>query len=512
MYIEPNTNIKICKGVPLDNTYLNTLWFNDISSQSAYFASKIKYNLTAQSYQRVVKGKMRIEIKSENLYDCNYLCFQNTSFGTKWFYAFILNVEYVNNVTSEITFEIDVMQTYLFDATLKSCFVEREHSLTDNIGDNLIPENLDTGDYISDDFDSAGIGQKSIVVASTFDKNYNETAYSYYGGIYSGLQFNVFENTANGALEAGKFIDGAGSKSSGIVAVFLMPTKFITENLESVKTFEFSKEKNISNMFGSGGYQIKNNKLYTFPYNYLQVSDLQGTDVVYKYEYFSTEDCEFITSGDMTCDPHVILAPKNYKNIPVNYDEKITLGGYPQCAYNTDSFKEYMGANGINIGLGLIAASSRVSMANINAIGNTSASAFKSSNEAGIGGVLGIANTLGSAFPYALNPEKSHGLGGSSTLAALGLLDFAFMHKHIREEFAIIIDQYFDMFGYATHRVKIPNRNSRPHWNYVKTKNCIIIGNCPSDDIKKMCSIYDSGITFWKNGNEVGNYELDNRP
>ena len=149
MYIEPNTNIKICKGVPLDNTYLNTLWFNDTSSQNAYFASKIKYNLTAQSYQRVVKGKMRIEIKSENLYDCNYLCFQNTSFGTKWFYAFILNVEYVNNVTSEITFEIDVMQTYLFDATLKSCFVEREHSLTDNIGDNLIPENLDTGDYRS---------------------------------------------------------------------------------------------------------------------------------------------------------------------------------------------------------------------------------------------------------------------------------------------------------------------------------------------------------------------------
>lgn len=55
---------------------------------------------------------MRVEKKAEDLYDCNYLAFQNTSFGSKWFYAFITSVEYVNNITSEITFEIDVLQTY----------------------------------------------------------------------------------------------------------------------------------------------------------------------------------------------------------------------------------------------------------------------------------------------------------------------------------------------------------------------------------------------------------------
>ena len=31
-------------------------------------------------------------------------------------------------------------------------------------------------------------------------------------------------------------------------------------------------------------------------------------------------------------------------------------------------------------------------------------------------------------------------------------------------EFARIIDDYFNMFGYATHRVKTPNRDGRPHW------------------------------------------------
>ena len=50
----------------------------------------------------------------EALYNCNYLAFQNASFGGKWFYAFIDSVEYVNNVTSEVTYTIDVMQTWHF--------------------------------------------------------------------------------------------------------------------------------------------------------------------------------------------------------------------------------------------------------------------------------------------------------------------------------------------------------------------------------------------------------------
>ena len=68
------------------------------------------------------------------------------------------------------------------------------------------------------------------------------------------------------------------------------------------------------------------------------------------------------------------------------------------------------------------------------------------------------------------------------------------------------------MFGYATRRCKKPNRNSRPHWNYVKTVGATVTGSVPADDMKKICSIYDNGITFWKNGSEVGDYSLDNSP
>ena len=107
-------------------------------------------------------------------------------------------------------------------------------------------------------------------------------------------------------------------------------------------------------------------------------------------------------------------------------------------------------------------------------------------------------------------PRQAHGSTGSTTLAAAGILDFAFMHKHIKPEYAEIIDDYFDMFGYATNRVKIPNRNGRPHWNYVKVIGAVLVGSVPADDMNSIVRIYEKGITFWNNGYEVGNYSLDN--
>ena len=86
------------------------------------------------------------------LWDCNYMMFQNTTYGDKWFYAFITSVEYHNNNCSIIHFEIDVMQTWHFNYSVDQCFVEREHPVTDQIGEHYEPENVDTGEYVFNDF------------------------------------------------------------------------------------------------------------------------------------------------------------------------------------------------------------------------------------------------------------------------------------------------------------------------------------------------------------------------
>lgn len=508
MYIEPNTIIRILKNCPLDTTYDHTLYFNDSGAQYKYFSGLTKYTLTRQTYQRVNRSRMRVQYKADDLYDCNYIMFQNSNFGSKWFYAFIKSVEYVNNVTSEIEYQIDVMQTWAFDYQLGQSFVEREHSATDVPGDNLVPENLERGEYVSEDFDSSGeIGGKSIVVAATFDKNYTNISGSYYGGVFSGLWFTTFENTPAGASECAKFIEGAGAKSDGIISVFLMPTAMVTESNGAAVSKRFEKTK-FMELKRADGEPVKNKKLLTYPYNLLYVTTLQGNHAEYHYEYFSGESCEFNIGGDMSPNSSVILSPVNYKGVLVNYDEKLVLSGFPQLSFNTDAFKQWLGQNALSLPVNALStslgAASNIGRAQIGAAYATTASI------APISAGVAVAGVVSEVYQHSIMPHQAKGGGGSTTMAAMGLLDFAFMHKHIRPEFVSIIDDYFTMYGYATHRVKIPNRAVRPHWTYTKTIGCVIEGSVPADDISKICRIYDNGITFWKNGNEVGNYSLDN--
>lgn len=169
MFIEPNTTIRILSNVPLDNTYNHTIYFGSATAQTNYFIGLTKHNLTQQTYQRVQKGKARIGLKAELLYDCNYMMFQNTSFGTKWFYAFITSVEYINNAVSEITFEIDVMQTWHFDYDLGRNYVVRQHALTDIIGENITGEPVDLGYIECSNVQSTGFFDSYVAVIAQAD-------------------------------------------------------------------------------------------------------------------------------------------------------------------------------------------------------------------------------------------------------------------------------------------------------------------------------------------------------
>ena len=106
-YIAPNSDVYILKGVPLDRSYNHTLLQSTETAQYNTFYSYRKYTLTNQSYQRAGKGKIRVALLADNLYDCNYIMFKNTSYGSKWFYAFINSVDYINDNATEINYTID---------------------------------------------------------------------------------------------------------------------------------------------------------------------------------------------------------------------------------------------------------------------------------------------------------------------------------------------------------------------------------------------------------------------
>lgn len=517
MYIEPNTTIKLYSGVPLDNTYNHTLYFASESEQQSYFSTS-KYTFSAQSYQRVERGKMRIERKADDLYDCNYLAFKNVNYGNKWFYAFITSVEYINNVTSEITFEIDVMQTYLFDVELKDCFVEREHSETDVIGENIQAEPIETGEYVISDYDLVGAVRDMLVLIMIAD----ETSTSFgdlYEGIYGGCDIWAYNSTdtTNITSKVSEYIQ----KPDQIIAMYMCPkmlvpnvtdggkhlsysttSSFITETLPSVTEESQDFE----------GYEPKNKKLYTYPYNFLRIDNASGQSLNLRYEFFDNLTPVIEIQGTFLMPVKLVARPCSYKGLPSyselggytsSKSEAISLENYPMCSWNVDTFKSWLAQNSVPVAL--------------NSISNVTSSAIASHYSAhptasfGVGTIGTVASVLSQMYTASIAADQCRGnISNGNVNVARNIQEFYKQRCHVTKDFAIVIDNFFSMYGYATNKVKQPNISSRPHWNYVKTLGCVVVGRAPSDDIKKMCSIYDNGITFWKNANEVGDYSLDN--
>ena len=107
---------------------------------------------------------------------------------------------------------------------------------------------------------------------------------------------------------------------------------------------------------------------------------------------------------------------------------------------------------------------------------------------------------------------RNQGNQESDFLLASGNKGFRIFEKCITKNYAQMIDDYFTAFGYAVRNVGTPNMNARPHWTYVKTVDCLVHGNLPSEDGGIIENIFNNGVRFWKNHTEIGNYSLDNSP
>ena len=257
----------------------------------------------------------------------------------------------------------------------------------------------------------------------------------------------------------------------------------------------------------------------------MYVTNLQGNTAEFRYEFFPKNDanCNFVLAGDYCPNPTFWLFPQEYKmkNPPLgnyggNYDEGISIGGWGQIPYSTDAYKAWLAQSCSSLVTGTLTSAVRGGVMG----GWAGALAGAASSAASSGLQIGVQDIIQSDFSTAAMPPQSHGSYSPMSQLALGILDFWFIPKHITAEFAKIIDDYFTRFGYACHKLKVPNRSSRPQFNYVKTVGCLIeaagmVNNnigLPADDEEAIKKIYDNGITFWKNPANIGNYSVNNAP
>lgn len=151
-YDAPSSEIYLIKNCPLDIGREHTIKFATQSAQFSYFTDPSRALHFFGQYTRInpLDNTIRVGLPYARVYECNYVAFNNASLlqEQKWYYGFITKVNYVNEGTTEIVYSLDYMQTYLFDFEVLPCLVEREHTATDNVGENIVPEGLDIGEYV----------------------------------------------------------------------------------------------------------------------------------------------------------------------------------------------------------------------------------------------------------------------------------------------------------------------------------------------------------------------------
>ena len=546
MYIQPNTTVRLLTGVPLDNTYAHTIYFANATVQRQYFESKGKQGclFSNQSYQRYAKGIIRLQKSADDIYDCNYMMFQNTSYGNRWFYAFINNINYISNTVCEIEYEIDVIQTWFFDITLLRSFVEREHSATDVAGDNIVPEKVNIGEYWhsqnieTEFFDSYGailctpykrienpgiIGNPYIWVNVASDIPVPPNSIQH-------LMNSLFYTVVKSETDMGQFLFELNDQglSDNIVAIYPIPLDFVTTytsgdvltGTPASKPFTYYQAHPTT----LGNYTPKNKKLLTYPYNKFVISTSDGNTRDYAFEWFSNNEVRFNIYPNLLENLSFKAVPINYKGRAFDYEDTALLTDFPMIGYITDSFKAWLAQNKTRLalqtvsgvasaGFGEVVAGSQMLTPVTKVLSKKGAEMMASGyDKMANQGVRGVGGIISEIISHGINRYHAGGSADGSLEIAMQKKDFIGYQYFVNPKNAEIIDDFFNCYGYATHRVKIPNRNVRPHWTYVKTIDINLESNAPADDTNKIASIYDNGITFWANASEVGRYDLDNSP
>ena len=540
-----NSKILLVKNIHIDRQYTNVLSYSE-----AQMLELCQANLVAQadnySFLRPT-GSIMAGFTYTQCLQANYIAFQNPDYSNKWFFAWIDDVIYKGDKNTEITFTVDAWSTWFDKWQKKTCFINRQHVNDDTIGLHTIPENLDVGEVVQESItEDIAYGNNLgywIAVASNWKikdgSSGAELLESDKGTQYAGI--TVYDNTVFGTqlfffhiTKLSSFADlvslllrtNADGHIEDVQNIFILPEVAIDQSklqshsakvISDENTFSFytmsydmSPEKFntvINKITTFSDYTPKNNKCFVYPYNYLFVSNNQGSNNIYKYEDFNTENCVFENQFSIAIGGSGRIVPKNYKGMATNDDEALALGKYPTCAWSSDAFTNWLTQNGVNmaVSLGLTAGA----IAGTIATGGATAPALA-------GAVMSVAgnigNTIGQFYQASLLPNINGGQANGDVIWACNRNMFSFRQMRVKTEYLKIIDDYFTRFGYAIKSLAMPNITGRMYWNYVEigASEEIGYGEVPSKYMEIINNACRKGVTIWHNHENVGNYNLNN--
>lgn len=480
MYIQPQSVFKILSGVPFDNTHKHTILFDNASQQLAYFNSKVSHTFTDFTYVKK-DNIVRVPLSSDAIYQCNYCMFQNVGYGNKWFFGFITDIEYVNNAVSSLSITIDDFQTWLFDVEIGNSFVEREHVADDTIGRHTVPEPINYGENVVMKVGEYFFGDWKVIIQAipnTLKDTFGEASGKVINSLYTGA--NLYKTDLN-ADSINSTIDQLLSQGYSIINIYECPesfTRFGQIYLNNETTGNTLPTAFSLPTISSDSYTPTNKKLFTYPYVFLRVDNQQGSYSDFKFENMPGNIIAFQLLVNYINTVNCTLYPVAYESA-LNSEQSLTINNFPVCSWNENAFLNFVSMQFLT--------STLASLVSLNAM------------------------PLFSEFTKSLvSPQAAKGnFSDANTLVQYDYFGYKFYTMGIKPEFAKIVDDYFTRWGYEVDVYKVPDLKTRTSFNYIKTRECRVVGSAPSDAITAIENNYNNGITLWHT-TDVGNYSLDN--
>lgn len=517
MEISANTSIFLCAGVPFDNTYEHVRLFENMNDRLSYFNTLTVKRVTGCTYQRQNKY-ISVPFLYDEIANCDYLYFQNDTDG-KYYFAFITAIEYQNPSLSRVYFEIDAFQTWFTSDSLRESFVEREHVNDDSYGANLVEESLETGEYVYhyDIAERANLSEIWYVMGVTEIVNATgipsapEQGGGVYLGIYSALNYIAFPPSETDTLENYVRTYSENGKADAIYTIFMCP-KFLLPGV-ALGTYWLPTDTTITGIVVNlnkpstiDGYIPKNNKLFTFPYSLCVATDYTTAHKELKFEYSQNDNNKIRVEirKDLTPTGQAVCIPYFYNgNGQYSGADSFKMGGWPQCAWITNVYENWLAQNIASIGVGSVTSAISSGLAIVTGQGAGAIGA-------GVTAFSNIANTMAALYQKQIIPDSLKGNSGNGNAWIMtGDYDLYLMPVSIRAKYAKRIDDYFTHYGYKVLEFKQPNITGRRYWNFVKLTECNINLNAPIEATEKIKGMFLNGVTIWHT-NDIKNYSLNN--
>lgn len=544
MAIKPTTELYI-GTVPWNSNYTGVQSYDSRTVQISEIKKLcthafISVNIIRRDTPFVLQGV------NQDLTQCNYLMYRNNDISTKWYFSFINKVDYNSKNSVKIFSILDVWQTYQFDIKYFKSLIIRAHipKSADTIGRWLAPEPIGVNAEIVKPLEadiSLNWSPSWVLHATSWLENKDGKKIYNYDGLSDG-DFVTSEIGLNvtDSQDLKKYIEGYGKLSpadalktnnddeysnwiadlltgetinkavnliattsiaqlqdhrSELVGLYAVPQWVkgdITGKFVSVANKTEFLNYNYSKTELPCGYAPRNKKMLTSLCRAFCVYTKNGFKKIFRPELMPTI-AKFRLLGNAMATDGVIFQLIDYKD-DSEKTFKVPYACQTRFGYDQNTGLDKV-INGVQSAIGLIGNAASISTGNP------------------VGLLYGSSNLIGSASSI-VDSIGQRGISNGTTGDILSITEdnaipyFADISVTANE--AKYIDDYLDIYGYSINEIdKISDyMNTRSNWNYIKTANCNIKLNAPNEDIEKIVSIFEQGVTIWHK--DFGNYEAEN--